>query len=171
MARTFFKEEQRFNQPWIWAILLMVTGFWLWWFIQQIILGKPFGDNPAPDFVVFIFMIFPLGTILLFRYMILETLIDDAGVHYRFRLFQRKFRTIKPEDILSVEVKPYHPIRDYGGWGIRLGSTGKGTAYNVRGNMGVLFELKNGKKFLLGTQQPQAIKSAMAKLMSKDRDF
>jgi len=54
-----------------------------------------------------------------------------------------------------------------GGWGIRWGSARYGSAYNVSGNQGVLFELKNGKKFLLGTQNPASIKSALSKLVKQ----
>lgn len=49
----YFEEEQRFRQPWIWAILLLslvvpliVFGYA---FIQQLILNEPFGDKPASD--------------------------------------------------------------------------------------------------------------------------
>jgi hypothetical protein len=167
MSRVYFHEEQRFNQWWIWLIIISLIGFWLWQFVQQIVLKIPFGDNPAPDIVVIFLGLFPIGTLLLFRYMVLETDIDDDGVHYRFRLFQRKQKLIKPEDIVSVEVKKYNPLVDYGGWGIRYGSSKKGNAYNVKGNMGALFELKNNKKFMLGSQKPEELRSALNKLMNK----
>jgi len=166
MSKVYFNEEQHFNQWWIWLILILLSGFWIWQLVQQIFMGVPFGDNPAPDFVVILLGLFPVMAILLFRFLTLETKIDESGVYYRFKPFQKKYKVIKPEDIADVEVKKYHPVMDYGGWGIRYGMTRKGNAYNVSGNMGALFELRNGKKFMLGTQNPEAIRSALRKLMT-----
>ena len=167
MSRIYFKEEQKFDQWWIWMIMLLISGVWIWQLVQQVFMGIPFGNNPAPDLVVILIGLFPAFGIFLFRVLTLETNIDETGISYRFRPFQRKFKIIKAEDIARFEVKKYNPIMDYGGWGIRLGSTGKGTAYNVRGNQGLYFELKNKKKFLLGTQNPDSIRYAMEKLLSK----
>ena len=165
MSKVYYKEEQRFRQIWIWILLLLLCGVWIWQLVQQIFMGIPFGDNPAPDFVVVLIGLFPLFAIILFRVLTLETIIDETGVYYRFRPFQRKPRIIKKDDIQRFEVKKYNPVMDYGGWGIRYGMTKKGNAYNVSGNQGVLFELKNGKRFMLGTQNPESIRSALEKMM------
>lgn len=167
MSKIFYKEEQKFNQWWIWLIVLMISGMWIWQMVQQVFMGIPFGDNPAPDFVIYLIGLFPLFAIWLFRTMTLETQIDDQGVHYRFRPFQKKPKIIRPSELKSFEVKKYNPILDYGGWGIRLGTTKKGNAYNVSGNMGVLFEYKTGKKFMLGTRNPESIRSALNKMMTQ----
>jgi hypothetical protein len=167
MSKVYYKEEQKFNQWWIWLIMLLISGFWIWQLVQQIFMGIPFGDNPAPDFVVILIGLFPAFGIWLFRVLTLESSIDETGIYYRFRPFQRKPKQIQPENVARFEVKKYNPILDYGGWGIRLGSTKKGNAYNVSGNMGVLFEFKNGRKFMLGTQNPESIRSALNKLFSK----
>ena len=167
MTRVRYTEEQKFNQWWIWLIILFASGLWIWQFVQQIILGIPFGDNPSSDLGVIFTILFPVLAVILFRILTLETIIDDNGVQYRFKPFQRKPRIIKADDIAGFEVKKYSPIKDYGGWGIRMGSRKKGKAYNVSGNQGVLFELKNGKKFLLGTQNPEAIRSALDKMMKR----
>jgi hypothetical protein len=168
MSKVYFKEEQKFNQWWIWLIMLLLSGLWIWQLVQQIFMGIPFGDNPAHDVVVILIGLFPAFGIFLFRTLTLETNIDETGVFYRFRPFQRKPKVIKKEDISRFEVKKYSPIMDYGGWGIRLGTSKKGNAYNVNGNMGVLFEFKNGKKFMLGTQNPESIKSALNKLLKPE---
>lgn len=166
MARIYYKEEQKFNQWWIWLILIALAVFWIYQIVQQIFMGIPVGNNPAPDIVVILIGIFPAAGIWLFRTMTLVTTIDESGISYRFRPFQRKSKLIKPEDIARFEVKKYNPVMDYGGWGIRLGSTKNGNAYNVSGNMGVLFEFKNGRKFMLGTQNPESIRSTLNKLFS-----
>jgi hypothetical protein len=169
MSRIYFKEEQKFRQIWIWMLLLALSGIWAWQLVQQVFLGIPFGNNPSSNLGIFLTGLFPLLAIILFRILTLETIINENGVQYRFSPFQRKPKVIKPEDILSFEVKKYNPLKDYGGWGIRLGSMGKGSAYNVSGNQGVLFGLKNGKKFMLGTQKPSEIKTALERLMKSDK--
>jgi hypothetical protein len=165
MSRIYYKEEQKFRQIWIWMLLLALSGIWIWQLVQQVFMGIPFGNNPTSDLGVILTGLFPLLTIVLFRLLTLETIINEEGVHYRFRPFQQKPKVIKPDDILRFEVKKYSPVKDYGGWGIRLGSFGRGKAYNVSGNQGVLFEFKNGKKFMLGTQKPSEIRSVLEKLM------
>ena len=165
MTRIYFQEDQRFTQVWLWMLLIALSGLWIWQLVQQVFMGIPFGDKPSSDLVIILTGIFPALTIILFRLLTLETVINEEGVAYRFRPFQRRPKVIKPDDVARFEVKKYSPIKDYGGWGIRLGSFNKGKAYNVKGNQGVLFEFKNGKKFLLGTQKPSEIRSALEKLM------
>jgi hypothetical protein len=165
MSRIYYKEEQKFTQIWIWMLLLALSGLWIWQLVQQVFMGIPFGNNPASDLGIILTGFFPLLTIILFRWLTLETIVNEEGVQYRFRPFQRKPKVIKTEDILHFEVKKYSPLKDYGGWGIRYGSSKNGRAYNVSGNQGVLFELKHGKRFLLGTQKPSEIRSALEKLM------
>jgi len=167
MSRIYYKEEQKFRQIWIWMLLLALSGIWVWQLVQQVFMGIPFGNNPSSNLGVILTGLFPLLAVILFRLLTLETIINDEGVHYRFRPFQLKPKVIKPEEILSFEVKRYSPLKDYGGWGIRLGSFGRGKAYNVSGNQGVLFVLKNGKKFMLGTQKPSEIKSVLERLMKQ----
>jgi len=171
MTKVYYKEEQKFNQFWIWLLVIFLTGIWLWQLIQQVFMGIPFGNNPTPDYVVWLIGLFPLLVIALFRLLTLETVINKEGVHYRFRPFQRKARVIKPEDIASFEVKRYKPLKEYGGWGIRTGFGKKSSAYNVSGNQGALFHLKNGKRFMLGTQNPASIRSALEKLTRREEGF
>lgn len=165
MTKTHFHEEQKFNQWWIWLLIAVCSGIWIWSFVQQILMGKPFGQNPMSDLGVILTGFFPVIIILLFQFLKLETVIDDQGIKCRFKPFQRKFKTFLPHDIVRWEVKKYHPIREYGGWGIRSGFFRNSSAYNVTGNVGLYMELKSKKSFLIGTQRPDAIKHAMEKLM------
>jgi hypothetical protein len=95
----------------------------------------------------------------------LVTEIREDGVVYKFRPLQRKFRQIKFTDIETVEVKKYNPVREYGGWGIRIGGKKRGKAYNVSGNMGIHFVFSDGRKFLLGTHKPESVKKVLQRLL------
>ena len=165
MAGIYFKEEQKFNQWWIWLIIVLCFGIWIWQFTQQIIMGKPFGTNPMPDIAVILTGLFPVLVLLLFRIMKLETIIDENGVKCRFRPFQKNYKSFPANDIARYEVKKYNPIREYGGWGIRVGFFRNSSAYNVKGNQGLYLVLRNNKSFLIGTQVPDSIRRAMEKMM------
>lgn len=49
---------------------------------------------------------------------------------------------------------------EFGGWGIRFGKSGK--AVNLKGNMGIQFLFHVGRKLLIGTNQVDSIRLAIA---------
>jgi hypothetical protein len=162
----YFEEEQRFRQPWIWAVVLssvvILLGVFGYGLIQQLILKEPFGDNPASDSGLIIAAVttFVLGggsTLLLYK-MKLTTKLDSNGLHILF--FPLRRRDIPLNDIAHWEACTYRPIRDYGGWGIKVGR--RGWAYNVSGNQGVELKLKNGKKLLIGSQRSEDLSAAIS---------
>ncbi len=160
MAHKSFKEIQRFNQPWLWIFLLFISLGLIYLSISslytQIYLDRPWGDHPLPDNMLWLFAILMLvmgsGLPLFFAMFRLETKINEEGVHYLLRPFQRHYRLIRWSDISRAYVRKYKPILEYGGWGIRYGRGGK--AINVSGNTGIQLELINKKKLLIGTRQP-----------------
>ena len=44
-----YREVQYFRQTWLWILLLSISLITIWGMVQQLFLGKPFGNNPAPD--------------------------------------------------------------------------------------------------------------------------
>jgi hypothetical protein len=71
-------------------------------------------------------------------------------------------RTIRIADIASVQ-----PVENpwYYGWGIRL--TPSGMLYNVSGRQAVEVRLKNGSRFRLGTDEPEALRRALERAMGE----
>ena len=144
---TEFKEEQAFTQWWLWILLAGVGALPCYGIYKQLIMGEKFGDKPMPDVVLIIFSIFIFALLALFWRMRLKTEIDQAGIRLSFYPFTKK--NVPWEDIKSAKTLNYGFV---GGWGIRLG-TKYGTVYNTRGNKGLAIELKNGRKFCIGTQK------------------
>jgi hypothetical protein len=145
-----FKEEQRFTQSWL--ILLMCVSL-----IVPIALiiqdyTKPNSSMTLNKFLGSSAIIIASGLfIFIFK---LKTRIDEKGIHYRFFPFHISLKTILWSDISKACVRTYDPIEEYGGWGLKGGwSSSKGKAINVKGNIGIQLELKNGKKLLIGTQK------------------
>jgi hypothetical protein len=163
-----FFEVQRFRQIWFWILNVFLAGLSWCSFLQQIVYKKPFGTHPAPDSVVWIiWAVFGIGFPVFFLSFGMTTEIREDGIQIRFFPFHRRF--IDCQDIQSFEVKEYHPLRDYGGWGVRW-SPMKGMAYNVCGNRGVQLELKNGKRVLIGSQEPERLANMLGGILQPARE-
>jgi len=156
-----FEESQKFKQWWLWLLLVAIVLYFIYGIFQQLYLHKPFGDEPASDLELVSIFALMLFVMLLFFYLRLDTKVDSTGVSYRFFPFQLNYKLKKWEEMEKVYVRKYNPILEYGGWGLRIGLFGKGGAFNVSGNMGLQLELKNGKRFLLGTQKPEEMEKAV----------
>ena len=161
-----YRETQHFRQLWLWALVLFTALLSLYGAFQQLIMGEPFGSNPAPDSVMVILaMIFGIGLPLFMFTTNLTTEVHSDGLYFRFFPFHLSLRRIAIEEIGGFEVCTYSPIKDYGGWGIRYGRKGK--AYNVSGNRGVKLELSNGKRLLIGLQKPEELAEALSLVINK----
>lgn len=151
-----YREVQKVQQIWVWLIILFLAGLVWYGFIEQILMGRPFGTRPAPDIVVIIFwVIFGIGVPLILPLTKLITEVRDDGVYVQLFPFHWSFRRISFKEIKSYEVRTYRPIREYGGWGIRKGP--QGMAYNMSGNKGVQIDFITGKRLLIGSQQPDEL--------------
>lgn len=95
----------------------------------------------------------------MFMFIRLKTVIDNEKIQISFFPFTRK--NVKWDDIESVKIVDYGFV---GGWGIRLG-TKYGTVYNIKGSKGLAIELKNGKKFLIGTQKEKELNNIIYEMM------
>ena len=73
------------------------------------------------------------------------------------------------KSVLLDEIADAQPwkMRGIGGWGIHWGS--QGWLYNVSGRHGVLFVLKNGKQFILGTDEPEVLIAALRKAIGSSQ--
>ena len=165
----YFREAQKFQQPWIWTLLMVMTlaavvcfGYGM---IKQLGFGQPWGDRPMSDTALAIVgplvIFFTMGITYLFDKLKLIVEVRDDGLYIRFFPLSRQI--IRYENIEKSYVRTYRPLKEYGGWGIRYGRKGK--AYNVSGNRGVQLKLSGGKRLLIGSQQPEKLADAIAARM------
>lgn len=159
-STVLFRETQRFAQWWIWLIVIAVAGIAWFTVIAQLFMGDPFGEYLFRDILVLVIWVL-VGILLplLFIFACLIVEVRQDAPYYRFVPFHRSFHRIDYVDIESCEARTYRPIREYGGWGIRLSSRGK--AYNVKGNRGVQLVFTDGRHLLLGSQQADKLASAI----------
>jgi hypothetical protein len=163
-----FEEVQRFDQLWFRLLLGALAAAGLYFIIAgsyiQLVQGIPFGNKPLPDMglVAVNVLFFLLGVALPVALMRLklEVRLDRHALIARY--WPLAVRKIPLPKIKSWEARTYRPIRDYGGWGVRYSLTQRHWVYNVKGNRGVLLELADGKKFMLGSQRAEELAQALA---------
>jgi hypothetical protein len=150
-----FKEEQRFDQWWMKAILigtllLLVYASYVVWNSSDI------NNNIGAFIFTWVSYIFGLVVIIIAWFWKLTTRIDNYGITVKCPFVHKK---VNWDEIEKLEVLDYGFV---GGWGIRIG-TKYGTAYNTSGSKGMAVVLKNGKKFLIGTQKENDLKKIVEK--------
>jgi hypothetical protein len=160
-ATLMFREVQQFRQPWIWVVLSCSSLAALYVAAIPFVLDSDSEDTLVVHIILILFgIIFGVIFPILFYTTKLITEIRSDGLYLSF--YPLLFSRIKIpfENIVKAEVKTYHPLREYGGWGIRHSPTGK--AYNVSGNRGVQLELANGERILIGSHSPEQLARAIA---------
>lgn len=152
-----FIEKQKFNQWWLWLIILGTNALFLYGIYKQIIGKQQFGNNPMSDTGLLISALAVGLLTVLFIFFRLETIVKNDGVYVRFFPFQLKFKRYSWDTVSVSYIRKYSPIAEYGGWGLRVGLFGKGMAFNVSGNMGLQLEFHSKKKLLIGTNKPEEL--------------
>lgn len=160
--QVIFREVQWPRQIWIWVLILFIAAINWFGFIQQILLGIPFGNKPAPDFLLIIFwlvfgIIFPL-CLCFFMKLITEVRYD--GLYIRYMPFHFNYKRIPFNEIENYTVITYKPIAQFGGTGIRVNIHGE-TGYIMSGNEGIKLKLTNKKVIVLGSQNPNELIKAL----------
>ena len=110
-----FYERQQFRQWWIWALVLIVP--------ITVVAVAVCSVPHMPPAVLCLILLPPLIVVPLFYVLRLDTVVRSDGLYIRFYPFW--WRRIGFDEIQSCQVRTYRPIREYGGWGIRYGLSGK----------------------------------------------
>lgn len=153
-----FIETQRFDQWWFRLIMLLVIII----VAGSLVAAYPsIKSDPVAFWAILSSSIFTIVLIVALTFLAkLETKIDELGIHYRFWPIKPKLLTWS--DIEKCSVRSYNPISEYGGWGYRMGIfSKKGSAVNVKGNIGIQIVFKSGKQFLVGTQKEDEAKKVL----------
>lgn len=156
METVNFSEVQRFKTKWAWLGVAALNVVFIYAIVQQVIIGKPFGSKPAPDYIL---IIIELGLLLLFLFLFsirLKTKISDTGIYYRFYPFHFKETYIEWHELKDAYIRDYNSFHEYGGWGLRVGRKDTGNAINTSAssNRGLQLVFNDGKLLLIGTARP-----------------
>jgi hypothetical protein len=154
-----YHEEQRFRQWWVWLLVAAVAALAWWTLVQQIILGRPLGENPLPAWGAWlVWALVGLGLPALFWSIRLAIEVTAGQVIIRYRPLAR--RVIPLADIQEATVRTYNALVEYGGWGLK-GWSRRNIAYNVSGCRGVQLVLRDGRRVMLGSQRPEELARAI----------
>jgi len=159
-SKILFSERQKFTQWWLWLILiapLVIIGSTLLPANLEIPNPQNFSFHLVASNDFWISLIIMLLVLLLFLVMRLNTTIDQVSITIRFfPFFKKSWKLTEIEEINLI-------VYDFVGYGIRISST-YGMVYNVKGNKGLAIRLKSGKKYLVGTQNPEAMQQILNKI-------
>lgn len=148
-----FTETQKFNKWWMYllfSIPFLVTS--ISYVLVQFGIVEPNGGEKSPPEIILI-LIFSLLILIWGISVRLKTTINKNGISACFIGIPFCNKNFTWAEIQSSHVIEYSPIKDYGGWGVRMGFNG--WCYNVSGKIGIKLTRTNGKPFLIGTQQKE----------------
>jgi len=148
-------EKQKIKNIWVWLIVIVLNCLVIFGVIKQIYFKIPFGENPAPNFILLLGLLTTLSLFFMLLFVYLKIMIDNSSIKITFFPFIKK--NIPFSEIKRIKIIKYSPLKDYGGWGIRYGSKGK--AYTIGGNLGLSVTLLNNKNILIGINNKNLYKS------------
>ncbi|WP_084040189.1 hypothetical protein [Demequina sp. NBRC 110053] len=102
------------------------------------------------------------GTIVLLAGLLFVTLtvtVDEEAVRVSLARIMR--RDVALTDIRSVERRDYHPVREFGGWGLRWAFDRRATAYTTSGTSAVVLALADGSELYLGVDDEPGLIDAV----------
>ncbi len=172
-GRILFEEKQKFGSPLLYlsmgAIYSLVIGVFTYGIYQQLVLGHQFGNKPMSDAGLILTFVLVMLVLIFSGFLLfgstLYVRMTRSGISFSFWPYFKGLKEIPSDQIASYEVRKYKPILEYGGWGLKKGIKSSGIAYNVRGNIGLQLELKDGKRILFGTERQDAMLHAMRIMM------
>jgi len=101
---------------------------------------------------------FGIGLPVLFWNLRLVVEITPESLLIRYVPLYR--RSIPLFEIVKAEARPYNPVLEYGGWGIRGWWRGR-TIYSISGNQCVEFELRDGRVLTVGSRRAVELAEAV----------
>jgi hypothetical protein len=150
-AAAVYREDQHFDWR-VYALIALVglaTGLGL-------LRGRVWSREVALGLVIGLtFLMFVVVFVLH-----MTTEVGPTGLRVWFGWAPASPRIVSIHTIRTVDVVTYHPITDYGFWGIRTGRDGE-RAFIARGSRGVRLELIDGTRLLIGSQRPEALAAVL----------
>jgi hypothetical protein len=157
-----YREEQNFDR-WVYLFIALIealVGVTLLWLYKR---GHdPVADGGLAALVVPLFAAAGICLPVLFAlgFLRMTTEVDLSEIRVWFGWIPTYRRVIAIPSVKSIEAVTYRALADYGGWGIRQGRDGE-RVLTARGNRGVRLELTDGSRFLIGSQNPEALARAI----------
>ncbi len=178
MIETLHSETQKFNQKFLWILVLFAALLPLTIIIIGIVLQYYFQidfseeKTSAEMFLTAALIAIVFGAFIVYMFKSSKLIIEvkTDGFYYRFAPFHFKVKKIGVGEIQSFEIRKVNPMLEYGGWGIRHGFK-RGKGYVAAGDSGVQFVMKDGRKVFFTSQQPKELEEAMKKVFKDNKNI
>lgn len=137
--------------------VITVAVFILFAWLQTTARAEPPSYDSGSNFAVTAIMALVLFTLVSF--VTLTTMIDEQTVriHFGWGIFRKTFSLAEIATVTHVKNPWYY------GWGIRLGLRPTMWIFNVSGFDAVELVMKNGKRYRIGTDEPEKLETAIKK--------
>ena len=109
-----------------------------------------------------------VGVLLIIPHGGQRTLVTRSDVTVRLGILGFKVLRLKTADVAGVEMHEFAPLKDFGGYGIRINREMK--AYFMRGTRGVKLTTTNGKNYLIGSDFPERLLTVLQTLTGTNGD-
>jgi hypothetical protein len=155
-----FYEKQRFTSKLLLGALMFVELGLIYILIEQELSGRLWGMKPVNPFILFGILFFvttPLITLFLITRF--DTVINDDGIFYRWRPYNRSYSIYDWSAIRTVSIVEMK--------GVRIGKSGSlkgGERHHLGGKFGMQLETKSGKIKILGTHRPEELNRILVRV-------
>ncbi|WP_153796964.1 hypothetical protein [Foetidibacter luteolus] len=155
--KILFRERQQFRQGWLWFLLVFST-------ITSVLLPTVlmFNEGKVKDGLFAVGLVLFMGAVnmLLFYITSFETVVTVKGIYYRWMPFFRNYSFIDIQAIADIKLQKWTNTS----WG--YSKTKKwGKAHTVSGDRGVAIDMKDGRKYYIGSQQALSLLTSCEQLM------
>lgn len=158
----YYREVQHFRQPVLWVLLVGMAAISL--YTAAGIAAGHNSSGPAgisDPLYAAAGILFGAGLPAFFWFLALEVEVVDTGVRYRFFPVHASYHSVAFDAIAGYRIGSRRLAREYGGFGIRYRY--RGYACTVRGDMGIIFSLKDGSTVMIGSASPEDFARAIAR--------
>ena len=157
------KAKSTFYALLLYALMAGVSALFVSGCVMQIKTGQSWGNQPMSDaalvIVTGLIILFSLGMSALFYTSAMRTNVSKDGIRVHYKPWGSK-RKISWEKVQEWKVARFRTLRDFGGYGVHF--TRRRSMYNVVGGYGLLLKLGDKKEVLIGTQDPEGLRKAIA---------
>lgn len=154
MGAVLFREKQSFRLGYARIALAIPPAALVIVACRQLIWHIPWGNPPTTNgnlLFLTILLVFVYVRLITVR---LVTELRPEQLSVAMKGFWRRTR-VAVADIRAATAVEFDPVAEYRGYGVRSGP--RGQAYIASGNQAVQLELRNGRKLLVGSQQPKEL--------------
>jgi len=153
-----FREVQQFRQSWIWVLLIFSAATSI--LLPSILLFAGRNNDKGGGWAITVIVLIQAINLTLFYIVRLETVVTNKNIYYRWWPFFRKYSCIPVNEIAGVRFEKW----SRSSWGYAK-TKQFGKSHTVSGDKGVALEMKDGRKYYIGSQEALTLQTTCEQVM------